>query len=215
MINTRKQNLSISKEDFLNEFLEPNSLGEKPKKYLEPNPNGGAPKKYKEEYIELLYDVFNDFGGRQEFEGIVGISSSTFYQWERAHPKFKKAYERIKSLSYSQWEKLPLKEKDINIVYWTAIMRNRFNFGKPRISKANGKKPVEMIDAALESLEKGGMSIKDVNTLAEIATKRIELTKQVKELELNNRDTNIYDKLTHEDLIAMKSITDKYKNESK
>ena len=202
MINRRKQNLTLSKKEFVGQCLEK-------------NPNGGDPSKYREEYIELLYDIFNDFGGRREFEGTVGISPSTFNAWLKKHPEFKKAYERVKSLSFSQWEKLPLKEKDINIVYWTAIMRNRFNFGKPRVYKADGKKPVEMVDAALESLEKGDMSIKDVNALAEIATKRIELTKQVKELELNNSEDNIYDKLTHEDIIAMKSITDKYKDESK
>lgn len=143
-------------------------------------------------HIRLIYKVFANFGGQQEFVQLANINSQTFYDWINKHSCFASAYKKAKELSFVQWEKLPLHDRELNMVYWNAIMRNRFNYGKPKVKKVDGKNPIETLDSTLEALKEGKASIKDASGIAEILEKRIDLENKVKEA--MEKDT---DKLSH------------------
>lgn len=162
--------------------------------------------KYNEkEHISLLYDVFNNFGGRTEFLQVANIAEETFSRWLRNHPNFKLAYEKAKELSFHQWETLPLKEKDINHTYWQVVMRNRFNYGKPKLTKADGKNPVEMLDGAISQLKEGKLTLIDVKNVADIAEKRVGIESKVK---VEKQQDNLADRLTSEQRLQLKSWLD-------
>lgn len=117
------------------------------------------PTKYNpEKHIPLLKKSMASLKDIGEFCHKAGIHRSTFGEWLKLYPDLKEAYDQAHSYAQTQWEYLPLIKPNINIAYWTAIMRNRFRY-YTKLPKIKGKSAKEKLEAYEEAGEKGDITI--------------------------------------------------------
>lgn len=149
----------------------------------------GHPTKYDEsKHIELLLEVFNRGEGVMAFCKEAFIVKDTFYTWLRKHKMFNIAYEFAKNLGGSLWENMPI-NREVNLVYWTSIMRNRFGYGKSKFKISSAKTAKELLQSAKEHLDRDMITIHDFNAIVNSA-KMQELIDTNKE-ELEDKNLNI------------------------
>jgi len=130
----------------------------------------GQPTKYNEEkHIKLLMDIFDKSEGIMAFCSEALISKRIFFDWLEAHPKFKEAYEHALCTGGRRWETYPQANPEVNMVYWSAIMRNRYGYGKVRVKRPKDTTPKGRIDAIWEGAEQGEYSMDEITKLSNLA----------------------------------------------
>lgn len=168
----------------------------------------GQPTKYdKEKHIRLLFSVFNKGEGVMAFCAETLISKKAFYDWLKVHEEFKEAYEGALCIAGRWWEAYPLTDPDFNFGYWSAIMRNRFGYGKAKISSTEDITPIGRINAIWKGLEEGELTSQEATQMTSIAIAQANIQ--------NNQlpgDTNGFKRATREELIeaaqAIQTIID-------
>jgi hypothetical protein len=139
---------------------------EKVKKYL----FSGKPTKYDEQkHIGLLVDLFSNGESTTAFCAEALIDKKTFYNWLKAHERFKNAYDIVVNIAGRKWEEMPLTNPDINYQYWYMTMKNRFGYGKPRIEASEDQTPQGRINAIWKALENGELTPDEISKLASLA----------------------------------------------
>ena len=111
-----------------------------------------------EKHIPLLLKTFKELGFVEHFCNKADIVPCTFYEWVKTFPEFKEAYDKAVFYAKSEWEHLPLVNPNINIAYWTAIMRNRFRY-YTRLPNLKGKSIKEKLEAYEEAVGTGEIPI--------------------------------------------------------
>ena len=157
---------------------------------------GGRPSPYDESvHIPLVYEIFEEAGkGIAAFCAKAGICEDTFYEWQKKHPRFKKAYKIALKGGQAMWEELPKqlmlmaaqagKGLAFNFSYWRTIMDRRYGYFKVRLPKVEDQTPTGRMKAFWEGLEAGiftTQQMRDMSTgiLAEMKIKEIEHLKSL------------------------------------
>jgi len=130
---------------------------------------GGRSTKYEEEkHIRLLAKIMDNSEDIEAFCAEAAIAKTTFYDWLKAHPKFREAYDILINFAERKWKSYPLSEKgaeNFNFPYWNMIMRNRFGFGKSKVKKAEDQNFLSKCLALQESLEEGTIGVQEYGVL--------------------------------------------------
>lgn len=130
----------------------------------------GQPTKYdKKKHIGILFDVFSEGEGVAAFCAEAFISQSTFFLWLQKHKEFKECYDIVINIAGRQWEAYPKNNPDFNLSYWSAIMRNRFGYGKPKVRIVKDATPIARMNAIWDGLEEGELSGQEAIQLASVA----------------------------------------------
>lgn len=97
--------------------------------------------KYDEQiHIPLLIAVLSRGEGIEAFCDEADICETTFKEWRKRHPKFKKAYDRGLMRGKRRWMSLPFHpdtREGIDFRPWMLVARNRYGFGKHEIEEAD------------------------------------------------------------------------------
>ena len=160
----------------------------------------GQPTKYdKEKHIGLLFDIFSKGEGVTAFLDEAAVSKRTFYDWLKAHKEFAQAYEGALNRSQRQWEAYPLNIPNLNIPYWSIIMRNRFGFGKSRFKIADKKNAKEMMQTAKEHLDEDMITVNDYTAIVNSAKVQAIIDGECS-------DTEVYRPSTREELLEKQAL---------
>jgi len=136
----------------------------------------GRPTKYdQKKHIGLLFNVFKEGEGVAAFLDEAAVSKQTFYDWLKAHPEFKEAYEGAINCSQRKWETHPKDNPDFNFPYWSMIMRTRFGYGKPKVRIVKDATPIARMSAIWEGLEEGELSAQEATQLSSVARTQAEI----------------------------------------
>jgi hypothetical protein len=133
----------------------------------------GQPTKYKgEKHIKLLFEVFGNGEGVAAFCAETWITESTFFLWVETHIEFKEAYRIAIKIGQRVWEE---SKGEIEFPRWSAIMRNRFGYGKTKIKLSKDKAPLTIVDDVLIGLEEGEITPQEATQVANLAVTKANL----------------------------------------
>lgn len=136
----------------------------------------GKPTKYdKKKHIPLLIKSFYKGDSIRQFCAQALISEKTFYNWLNKHKEFKHAYQIALNFAADFWERIPFENPEFNYPYLQAVMRHRFGFGKSITKIKDKETPIEIINAAQESLDEQKITSQEANQIADIALKKQQL----------------------------------------
>jgi hypothetical protein len=122
-----------------------------------------------EKHIPLLYEIYNKDEGILAFCAEAYISKRTFHNWLHTYPDFKEAYDVVINIGGRRWENFPLLQTDFNFPYWSAIMRNRFGYGRVKFSVPKSKDPLAIINDVLDAIHNEEVSLQEATQITNIA----------------------------------------------
>ena len=95
----------------------------------------GRPTKYKEEYCKTLIETMTGGLSYEAAAAVIGVNTSTLYEWEKKHPEFSNAKREAFGQSRLFWEKAGIggmymggKDNPFNSTVWVFNMKNRFGW---------------------------------------------------------------------------------------
>jgi hypothetical protein len=120
-------------------------------------------------HIALLYEVFAEEESVYAFCDEALITRKTFYNWLTAHEKFKEAYDIALCIGARKFEKYPKTAVNFNYPYWSAVMKNRYQYFKTRIETKHKETPANRLEAVWHGISNGELSIQEATQLASLA----------------------------------------------
>lgn len=148
-----------------------------------------------EKHCKLVIDLFSEGKGQAAFCSEVGITRTTFNDWQDKHAEFARAVSLAEAKSLAWWEEQGRKgvnAEKFNAGVYQIMMTNKFRYTRERTMQVKGLSKAKDANGKMKVVEKeieaGSLTASEANALASIVAtgatvnEKTSVADQVKEL---------------------------------